>query len=57
MAKTHPELAASEEKIIRPAVINSTRGNPADEQISYLAAYELVKNKLPAKIKKQLNLA
>ena len=28
------------------AVINHTaRGNPADEQISYLAAYELVKNK------------
>ncbi|MBY0378010.1 MAG: tol-pal system protein YbgF, partial [Gammaproteobacteria bacterium] len=32
--------------LAEPAVINTTtRGNPADEQISYLAAYELVKNK------------
>jgi tol-pal system protein YbgF len=45
MAKTHPELATSEDKPINAAVINTARGNPADEQISYLAAYELVKNK------------
>ena len=31
--------------MITPAVNNPARGNPADEQISYLAAYELVKNK------------
>lgn len=36
--KQNPKIA------IRPAA-NSTRTNPADEQISYLAAYELVKNK------------
>lgn len=28
-----------------PAAVSASRANPADEQISYLAAYELVKNK------------
>ncbi len=28
-----------------PVVVSTSRANPADEQISYLAAYELVKNK------------
>jgi len=37
--------SASAEKQITAAAINTARGNPADEQISYLAAYELVKNK------------
>ncbi len=31
--------------IIGPVINNTARNNPADEQISYLAAYELVKNK------------
>ncbi|WED42410.1 tol-pal system protein YbgF [Legionella cardiaca] len=30
---------------VQPVSSNSSRGNPADEQISYLAAYDLVKNK------------
>ncbi|MBA2711006.1 MAG: tol-pal system protein YbgF [Tatlockia sp.] len=34
-----------DEKTINPTIVNTVRGNPADEQISYLAAYELVKNK------------
>ncbi|CDZ77828.1 tol-pal system protein YbgF [Legionella massiliensis] len=42
---SQPDQSASEEKIITSGVINTARGNPADEQISYLAAYELVKNK------------
>ncbi len=30
---------------IAASVVTATRGNPANEQISYLAAYELIKNK------------
>lgn len=41
----HSQPVAQEEKLISSGVINAARGNPADEQISYLAAYELVKNK------------
>lgn len=43
LTKTNPSLAISAE--IPSKTISSSRGNPADEQISYLAAYELVKNK------------
>ena len=39
-----PPTSTSTALPLKP-VINTTRGNPADEQISYLAAYELVKNK------------
>ncbi len=31
--------------VINPVISNTPRTNPADEQISYMAAYELVKNK------------
>lgn len=31
--------------VLIPQTTNTTRTNPADEQISYLAAYELIKNK------------
>jgi tol-pal system protein YbgF len=38
--------ASNDEQVINTLPANTTpRGNPADEQISYLAAYELVKNK------------
>lgn len=37
--------AVPEKQANNIAVINPSRNNPADEQISYLAAYELVKNK------------
>ncbi|MBA2655527.1 MAG: tol-pal system protein YbgF [Tatlockia sp.] len=45
-----PQIAASLPNANQDAVsninlTNTARGNPADEQISYLAAYELVKNK------------
>ncbi|WP_028388920.1 tol-pal system protein YbgF [Legionella fairfieldensis] len=35
----------TQEKPINKPVISTSRNNPADEQISYLAAYDLVKNK------------
>jgi tol-pal system protein YbgF len=31
--------------VVAPVIATSARNNPADEQISYLAAYELIKNK------------
>ncbi|KTC87445.1 MULTISPECIES: tol-pal system protein YbgF [Legionella] len=40
-----PTEATQPEKQIASGVINSSRSNPANEQISYLAAYDLVKNK------------
>lgn len=42
---THPELAIKENKPVNPGLTTAARGNPAEEQIAYLAAYELVKNK------------
>lgn len=44
-APTYSPSAKPQTTLITPAVNNPARGNPADEQISYLAAYELVKNK------------
>lgn len=42
-----PPAAVQQEKPINKGLISTAnaRSNPADEQISYLAAYELVKNK------------
>ncbi|MDI9818704.1 MULTISPECIES: tol-pal system protein YbgF [unclassified Legionella] len=40
-----PVKPATEEKPIIQPMNNVSRANPADEQISYLAAYDLVKNK------------
>ncbi|MCW8398176.1 tol-pal system protein YbgF [Legionella sp. PATHC038] len=37
--------ASKSASIPSPAAVSTSRANPADEQISYLAAYELVKNK------------
>lgn len=37
--------SSQEKKPITQPIISSSRTNPADEQISYLAAYDLVKNK------------
>ncbi|WP_392536771.1 tol-pal system protein YbgF [Legionella sp. 227] len=37
--------ASKSVSIPSPAAVSTSRANPADEQISYLAAYELVKNK------------
>ncbi|MCW8408005.1 tol-pal system protein YbgF [Legionella sp. PATHC035] len=37
--------ASKSASIPAPAAVSTSRANPADEQISYLAAYELVKNK------------
>ncbi|MBA2652426.1 MAG: tol-pal system protein YbgF [Tatlockia sp.] len=45
ISQANPELAASNEKLVNATLPNPARGNPAEEQISYLAAYELVKNK------------
>jgi tol-pal system protein YbgF len=39
------EKSTSPTPLITQVTNNNGRGNPADEQISYLAAYELVKNK------------
>lgn len=40
-----PVANASVKPMVAPVVANGGRSNPADEQISYLAAYELIKNK------------
>lgn len=40
-----PTEATALEKQITAGIVNSSRSNPANEQISYLAAYDLVKNK------------
>ncbi|KTD22904.1 outer membrane protein [Legionella lansingensis] len=42
---TATKSATHEQKINTQPITNVSRGNPADEQISYLAAYDLVKNK------------
>lgn len=40
-----PQESTLDKPTIAPAFNDTTRNNPADEQISYLAAYELIKNK------------
>lgn len=40
-----PDVHASKSTPTPVPVVSTSRANPADEQISYLAAYELVKNK------------
>jgi tol-pal system protein YbgF len=40
-----PDVSLNKPKTSTPAPIPAGRTNPADEQISYLAAYELIKNK------------
>jgi len=44
-APVTPNKVASTSTVTPPPVIPVSRVNPADEQISYMAAYELVKNK------------
>ncbi|KTD25601.1 MULTISPECIES: tol-pal system protein YbgF [Legionella] len=44
VSSTQP-ASQPQEKQITAGVVNSSHSNPANEQISYLAAYELVKNK------------
>lgn len=42
---TPPAKVAANTTAVTPVVAPASRANPADEQISYMAAYELVKNK------------
>ena len=44
-AVTHPEMEIQPMQVFAQATPNKIRLNPADEQISYLAAYDLVKQK------------